>query len=356
MRKAATATVVLVALAAVVLAACTTDGRSAGRGLGDATARSESAQPGSGQHGSAGPPKWLFTVQSDGESTFDAATGRLSIPSGSVQAFTDRPYRDSRAVTPQSFVNLFHRGGRNSFAADPPNAVLTYWDDSTGTPTPRTAVCEASGGAGVSNGRLWVGLKVLEPAGATLPARLPRASLFVDDVPLGGCPTSPTDEQIVEYFNELVFNEELYVPVHDTGPAFQLSLSCPPKETPEFPPPNMEIRLAAVGGSSTVTCNTGAITIPKATMTQQPSCAGSNNCLFEVTLLDENDGDVFSTTEVRIALVEGGNTVIPDLNPAVMPICPLQVNQCLLTGECTLSTRKAGSLQLCESATSCTPG
>ena len=120
---------------------------------------------------SADSPEWLFAVQAQGDSTYDAATGRLSMPAGTVQAFTDRPYRDTQTVTPQSFVNLFHRDGPDSFAEDPPNAVLTYWDDSSGTPTPRTVVCEASGGAGVTDDGLWVGLKILEPAGATLPAR-----------------------------------------------------------------------------------------------------------------------------------------------------------------------------------------
>jgi hypothetical protein len=357
MGKAARRTVTLVVVALVVVASCTTGGKSAGKGLGDATARSEPTTSNSGKSGSAKAPQWLFSVQSQGDSTFDAATGRLSMPADVVQAFTDRPYRDSRAVTPQAFANRFHHGGRNSFAADPPNAVLTYWDTSTGTPTPRTAVCEASRGAGVSDGRLWVGLKVLEPAGATLPAKLSRASLFVDDVPLGGCPNSPEDESIIEYFNQIMFSEDIYMNIQDTGTAFQLSLSCPPQQTPDFPPPEMQISLTPTDDSTSVTCNTGAITLMKVQIPELVYCTATNVCSFNVTAANKVTGAVYSNTEVMITFTNGNNTYIPNLQPAVMPICPHTFNPCVLTGDCTLSTQKSGQLQLCENATSCTsPG
>ncbi|MFZ4519086.1 MAG: hypothetical protein ACOYOP_11905 [Microthrixaceae bacterium] len=335
---------------AVVLAAavaCTSDGPTGGaRGVGDPTAASTPARS----------PKWLFSVQSQGTSTFDAATGRLSMPADSVQAFTDRPYRDSRVVTPQAFANLFHQGGRNSFEKDPPNAVLTYWDE---TGTPRTAVCEASRGAGVEDGRLWVGLKVLEPVGATLPSTLPRASLFVDDVPLGGgCPNSPEDEDIIEYFNEIEFSEDIYVQIQDTGAAFQLSLNCPPQQSPSFPPPEMQITLATADGTSTISCNTGTITLTKAQMPQLVFCqATGSTCSFLVTVGNSATSAVYSTTEIMITFTNGNNTYIPDLNPAVIPLCPSNFNPCVLTGQCSLSTTKGAQLQLCEDAASCTlPG
>lgn len=344
MVKVAGASVGLFVLAVVLASACSTNGGSADKALGDVTARSAPARSAS--------PRWLFAVQSEGESTFDAATGRLSIPSDLVQAFTDRPYRDSRSVAPQALANLFHRGGANSFTADPPNAVLTYWDTSTGTPTPRTAVCEATG-AGVSSGRLWVGLKVTDPAGATLPVRLPRASLFVDDVPLGGCPSSPSDEAIVEYFNEIAFGQEIHVNVADTGPAFQLSLSCPPRLTPDVPSADMAIRMATGDGSSTVSCNTGIVSIPKSTLTRLPYCTATHACVVDVTVLDGADGDVFSTTEVEVPLNGGNDTLIPNLNPAVLPICPQALDQCLLTGTCA-PAKKTGWLGLCGDAATCT--
>ncbi len=350
MGKAAKASVTLVVLAIVALAACTEDISSDGTALGDPTASSEST---SGSDDASDTPEWLFAVQAEGDAAYDAATGRLTVPTGSVEAFTDRPYRDTRTVTPHAFVNLFHQGGSNSFADDPPNAVLTYWDDSTGTSTPRSVVCEASGGAGVTDDGLWVGLQILEPAGATLPARLHRASLFVDDVPLGGCPTSPTDEIIVEYFNEIEFNEDVYVIVDDTPSAYQLNLSCPPQQSPSFPPPNMEIRMAAADGSSAMTCNKGQITVPKATMAQLPFCSAGSNCLFEVTVSDSADGTVFSTTEVQITWTGGDNTIIPNLNPATMPICPQPNLQCIADGTCTPPPTPSGSISLCNSGSTC---
>jgi hypothetical protein len=350
MGKAATASITLVVLAIVALAACTKDSTSDGQALGDPTARAESSSSGSGESDDA---QWLFAVQAQGDSTYDAATGRLSMPAGTVQAFTDRPYRDTRTVTPQAFVNLFHRDGPDSFAEDPPNAVLTYWDDSSGTPTPRTVVCEASGGAGVTDDGLWVGLEILEPAGATLPARLDRASLFVDDVALSACSNSPDHEIIVEYFNEITFNDDVYVDVEDTGTAFELTLSCPPEVSPELPPPSMEIRLATADDSSTATCNTGQITIPKATMGQSMYCTAASSCSFVVTVLDDVDGTIFSTTEVSIPLTGGDTTFIPNLNPATLPICPQQIQRCLLDGTCTLSRPPTGPISLCDSGDSC---
>jgi hypothetical protein len=349
MGKIAKASVVLVVGAIVALAACTQDSTSDGHSLGDPTAESSSLDSGE----SADTPEWLFAVQADGDATYDAATGRLTVPTGSVEAFTDRPYRDTRTVAQHAFVNLFHQGGTDSFADDPPNAVLTYWDDSTGTSTPRSVVCEASGGAGVTDDGLWVGLKILEPAGATLPSRLHRASLFVDDVPLGGCDNSPTDETIVEYFNEIEFSEDVYVIIDDVGSAFQLNLSCPPQQSPDFPPPNMEIRLATADDTSTVTCNKDQITIPKATIGQLPYCTAASSCSFVVTVLDDDDGTVFSTTEVSIPLTGGDNTFIPNLNPATLPICPLTAQQCLVDGTCSVSASKEGSLSLCENSTTC---
>lgn len=336
MKSTSIRTLALVVIVAGLLAACTTNEGA----LGDPVARDEA-------------PEWLFAMQAEGDSSFDAATGRLSMPVTAVQGFTDRPYRDTRSVTPQAFVNLFHTGGKNSFTADPPNAVLTYWDDSSGTPVPRTVVCEVSGGAGVTNGRLWVGIEILEPAGTALPTRLDRASLFVDDVALGGCPPSPTDEMIVEYYNEMVFNDAFSITVEDTGAELQLSFGCPAPVSSTIPPPVMEIQFSTPDDAMTVTCNTGAITLPRATLTQQTFCDDNNVCAFDVTALDTSDGDVFSTSQLHLTLTGGNATIVPDLEPATLPLCPQDPNPCLLSGDCTESTQKDGTLELCNDAETC---
>lgn len=339
MCRFAKVSVAFVVLAVLALTACTSDEAFNEQGLGEPTAASEPAGSGSDDTGSDeaqtdNAPEWLFAVQAEGESSFDPATGRLSMPTSSVEAFTDRPYRDTRTLEPQAFANLFRGGGSDSFAEDPPNAVMTYWDETTPTPTPRSVVCEVNGGAGLSDGQLWVGLKILEPAGATLPARLSRASLFVDDVPLSGCPNSPEDEAIIEYFNEIEFSEDVYVIIVDTGTTFQLSLSCPPQQSPYFPPPNFEIQMATSDKSSSITCNTGQFTIQKPTLAQQTFCSGNDTCTFEVTVLNEATSAVYSTTEIQLELTNGNNTYIPNLNPATLPLCPSTFNPCVLTGQC----------------------
>ncbi len=50
------------------------------------------------------------------------------------------------------------------------------------------------------------------------------------------CTNSSDDENIIEYFNEIEFNELIEVIVTDTGTAFSIVLSCPPQETSTFPP------------------------------------------------------------------------------------------------------------------------
>ncbi len=338
---AAAALTLLAVLGAV---ACTDDGPGDGRALGDPAAR----------EGKSAPPEWLFAVQSEGESTFDATTGRLSIPTGSVQAFTDRPNRTSRVFSPGAFATLFHQRGRNSFEKDPPNAVLTYWD---GSNTPRTAVCEVSRGAGVENGRLWVGLKVLEPAGTTLPARMGRASLFVDDVALADdCDVSPADETNIEYFNEIEFSQDIYLQIQDTGAAFQVSLSCPLRVNPDFPPPTLGIQLFASNGSAMTTCNNGTINLAKDQMPELDFCRDAGTaCSFQVVAQNTDNQAIYSFTEIMVPFSSGTDTYIPDLNPARVPICADNVEPCVLTGTCSPWNSNTGRLQWCESPGSCTP-
>jgi hypothetical protein len=48
--------------------------------------------------------------------------------------------------------------------------------------------------------------------------------------------------------------------------------------------------------------------------------------------------------------------VIPNLEPATVPICDGTLDPCILEGTCQLATTKTlETLQLCESAASCTP-
>ncbi|MFN7149210.1 MAG: hypothetical protein ACK4V6_06995, partial [Microthrixaceae bacterium] len=133
----------LAAVAVLALSSCTSDGDwSAPGDLGDPVAAADpTAEPA---------PEWLFAIQSEGDTTFDASTGQLSMPAGSVHAFTDRPYRDTRITSPHTFVDLWQATDADSFREDPPNAVLTYWEGVGDAAVPTTVVCEIIGDVGYS--------------------------------------------------------------------------------------------------------------------------------------------------------------------------------------------------------------
>lgn len=173
----------------------------------------------------------------------------------------------------------------------------------------------------------------------------------------GGCPNSPDDETIIEYFNEIEFNEDILVNVFDQGVSFSLQLSCPPQQSPYFPPADFAMIMSLEGASSGIGCNNGAIVLDKATMASggYDACQSLGRvCTFDILLFNETTQAVYSDTIVMITFTNGNDTYIPNLNPATIPMCPSNFNPCLLTGQCSLSTTKTGTLSLCNSG-ECTP-
>ena len=316
-----------VALLALLVAACSTgnepDASTAadGSGLGDEVATAESTEP-----------EWLFAIQSEGTTTFDASEDRLTVPASTVHAFTDRPYRDTQAITPAAFAGLWRSDRADSFEQDPPNAVLTYWEDESGTGTPRTVVCEVTGDVVDSplDGTLSMGLRILEPEGASLPQQMFRASLFVDDASTP-CANSPQDEMLIEYFNELNFedefelllNEEANLPSADLD-EFTIQLTCPPPPSPDIPGPEFAMDLTTGDGTQVTACNsTEPITIDAASLTEQPFCSIDRACSFVMEAANSATGTIYSQTEIEITFTEPSDqsTVIPQLDPATLPIC-----------------------------------
>jgi len=263
--------------------------------------------------------EWLFAIQSLGPSTFDETRQRLSIPTDAVHAFTDRPHRDTQVITPQGFANLWHTGGADSFTEDPPNAVLTYWDQPDGG-IARTVVCEVIGDVNYSSddGVLTMGLAVLD-ADAPLPTTLYRASLFVDDVD-SPCEASPVDEDIVEYFNVVNYQEEIEIVSRpgDAAGTFEVGLQCPAAPDPSMPPSDFELALSTVDGSASTSCGAtdGMVITPSTGI----ACNGrAASCKFEVTLSNRSTGTVYSQTLLTLDL--DTQTVIAALDPATVPIC-----------------------------------
>lgn len=310
--------IALVATAVLVVAGCSSDeGTSSGQqGAGGSdTANADTV---------SAPAEWLFVVQAEGETTFDQTTNRLSMPAGSVQAFTDRPHRDTRATSPQSFVNLWQSADPDSFAEDPPNAVLTYWDASSGSAMPRTVVCLIVGDVTYSaaDSLLSMELRLLDPEGAILPERLDRASLFVDSVP-ETCTNSPDDEMNIEYFNMMNFNEEFVVQTQydpATGQD-QVWITCPERESSTIPASSFDVRISTPDDTSSVSCYSGEkITLAQQDLATTPNCTSGRFCDFVITALDNETETQYSATTISLEL-GSDNTIIPDLEPATLPIC-----------------------------------
>lgn len=323
-RPSSAVLVTVVALTVLVAASCS---GSTERGAGAETAPSKGETATASKDGNATHTKqWLFAIQSSGPTTFDSSTNTLAMPTEAVTAFTDRPYRDARATSPKAFSNLWNSHSKNSFAKDPPNAVLTYWDEATGSGSPRTAVCEVTGDVRFTStdSILSMGLRLLEPKGGTLPDRMYRASLFVDDVP-SNCTLSPDDEDIVEYFNEINFNQDIQVVINESLPSggFGITVSCPERITPTFPPADFDLQMTTGDGSATTTCdNQVPISVDPS---DAPDYCQNTVCTFVVTVLNSSTGTIYSQTELNLTLNPAPNqTIEPELNAAVLPICQQQ--------------------------------
>ena len=168
-----------------------------------------------------------------------------------------------------------------------------------------------------------------------------------------GCTTSPDDEELIEYFNEITFNdliEVVFTTTSETAGTF--ALSCPPLDSPL---PNFTLTMSTEDGSATSTCtNDTQSPAPTPISASNASCAQNGDCRFVITYSNPETGSVYSTTDYVFARPWAQNdTVIPELEPANLPLCDNTVNPCLIDGACSYSGDQYGTIQLCESATSC---
>lgn len=124
---------------------------------------------------------WLYSLQSAGTTDFDQSSSVFSVPVGSLVGFSDRPFRDIQDLTLTDFVALWDDTSKDSFSADPPNAALTYWDSAATDAVAHTVIVEITGDLSSAGNVLSMKLKILSPSGATLPAKMYWASLFIDN-------------------------------------------------------------------------------------------------------------------------------------------------------------------------------
>ena len=101
--------------------------------------------------------------------------------SPSTLFFADRPQRVVGHLSSQKFVSEWG-DGENSFAEDPPNAVVSFLEAGDKTPEEATVVLSAPQ---MNQDSLTYTIEILE---GTLPARAGACSIFIDPI---GRPLSP---------------------------------------------------------------------------------------------------------------------------------------------------------------------
>lgn len=117
--------------------------------------------------------EWLFVHATNGTEVLDGNTLRIPVER-EIFAFTDRPVRDHRYLNAHEFVSLWGEG-EDSFAADPPNAVLTWLEDGR----PREVEVELLGAEVVSHGRAIQYEIAIEEADVLAEVG-PDAALYID--------------------------------------------------------------------------------------------------------------------------------------------------------------------------------
>ena len=122
----------------------------------------------------------LFVQTAHGLVTSDGTITLRSI-SPSTLYFADRPKRDVGHMSSEHFVNVWGEG-ENSFADDPPNAVVSYLDPRHEFPEDTVVVLRAPRFEG---GDLTYSVEILD---GTLPTEAGPVALFIDPF---GRPLSP---------------------------------------------------------------------------------------------------------------------------------------------------------------------
>lgn len=171
------------------------------------------------------------------------------------------------------------------------------------------------------------------------------------------CTNSSDDEVLIEYFNLLEFNDEIEIIVNDTGTQFQVSLVCPQSPSPTIPGQNFYLQLFNSDKSAFTSCDSGSQPLlfdkVKLQNKQYLSCANGKVCQFLIIYSNRATQTIYCQTIFQISMINGDQTLLPELEPATIPICSNTINKCLLDDTCSISTEKQGAIELCESSASC---
>jgi len=164
---------------------------------------------------------------------------------------------------------------------------------------------------------------------------------------------------IVEYFNEVNFMDDFSIDVLEQGASFALTLSCPQPESANFPPASFAFGLWSADQQVATMCGQDVpIVIPQSALESGglSFCSGYL-CDFVAIVYNSATGTIYGATNIQLNLQQSAaaGVVIPNLEPATLPICDGVLNPCILEGTCQSSTTKTlETLQLCDSAVNCT--
>jgi hypothetical protein len=168
------------------------------------------------------------------------------------------------------------------------------------------------------------------------------------------CTITKEDEIIVEYYNQLNFEQEITILIQDAGTQYVVSLICPSPPSSTTPGPDFNLNMVdASNVTSGSSCASGKITIVKDDMIgNKVSYCKNSVCQFKLTLKNSSSGTVYSQTQVQLTMTSGDKMIYPNLQAATIPICDGNTS-CLFKNTCTSSTSQTGTLSLCESGSSC---
>ena len=169
----------------------------------------------------------------------------------------------------------------------------------------------------------------------------------------GSCSNSSADEMLIEYFNQINFQQDIQILITQTATAYNIQITCPMEPSASIPGPAFDLTLTSIDGSMSTNCNGNQpISVNKSQLGSYNFCT-VNSCKFTVVDSNASTGTVYSTTVIQIMLTPGNQTLLPSLNPATLPVCNNTLNACLLSGTCSLSNSKEGALSLCAGSATC---
>lgn len=172
----------------------------------------------------------------------------------------------------------------------------------------------------------------------------------------GTCVNSDQDEVNVEQFNEREYQdlfEVVVTPLPGSAPSWSVGIQCDPDP---YVTNSLAVAIGPVAGSSPPALCAEDVAQTLTVAPTDPACRQQGSatlCDFVISGFNRITATVYSTTEVQVLLRPGLTTsFLPELEPAQIPVCSNTVNECLVDQTCTLDPT-LGTLQLCESPTSC---